>query len=456
MGTPIAWFRPTVRISFAAIVLVAACSPAPSQSTMQQSPPPLSPLDAFTGSFRLETGQVITGGAFVEDGQEFLLYLDVEGLATGGLFRQTGPTRFQSVVPPDVFQVEFGTPVDGSVNDLTWTQAGAAPVSGSRVFPHSIEPVSFESADGTTLYGDLLLPRCAGPHPVIVGGHGSGNVNRYAGMYTTYFLQRGMGVLRYDKRGFVTGGNAHSEPDLEDLAEDVAAAARFAAIRPDVEADRLGVLGTSQGGWVAPAAASATPEIRYLVVRAGPGVNDSETYLHERRYELRAEGLAGEDLDRAMALQRAIHGIAMAGEPISATDDVVAPYLDEPWYETAFGEGPISGRWSARWWGWMQRNFAVDPVPFVERFDGPVLWFLGEKDENVPLVSSRAALQRAFAASAGDDHELVVLEDANHGFLVERPGEPVRFSDGFFGRLGDWLSERGFDDPGCWADGSGD
>jgi alpha-beta hydrolase superfamily lysophospholipase len=142
----------------------------------------------------------------------------------------------------------------------------------------------------------------------------------------------------------------------------------------------------------------------------------------------------------------------MRGEPISATDALVRPHLAASWYRTAFGEGPISGRWSAQWWGWAQRNLAVAATPDLERFEGPVLWFLAELDENVPLVSTRAALERAFAASAGDDHEIVVLEGALHSFLVPSPDGPPRFSRGFFQRMGDWMTERGLSGETCPGD----
>lgn len=92
-------------------------------------------------------------------------------------------------------------------------------------------------------------------------------------------------------------------------------------------------------------------------------------------------------------------------------------------------------------------------IPHLERFAGPVLWFLAEQDENVPLVSTRAALERAFAAAPGTDHEVVVLEGALHSFLIATPEGPPRFASGFFDRMAAWMGERGFSDAACWAGG---
>ena len=156
---------------------------------------------------------------------------------------------------------------------------------------------------------------------------------------------------------------------------------------------RAGYWGSSQGGWVAPLAATKV-EPDFLVVRVGPGVSELEAHVHETRQEARQEGLAGLALDHASSLSREIYGLAVAGEPLSATDALVTPYLDQSWYQTAFGAGLVSGRWSQRWWRWAQANMAVEPGPSLRQLDLPILWFLAENDENVPLVASRAALER--------------------------------------------------------------
>jgi pimeloyl-ACP methyl ester carboxylesterase len=140
----------------------------------------------------------------------------------------------------------------------------------------------------------------------------------------------------------------------------------------------------------------------------------------------------------------------MAGDPISRADEIAAPFVGEAWYRAAFGDGPISARWSDLWWRWVGENFAISPVPFLERLDLPVLWFLAEDDENVPLVPSWIALRAAFAASPGEDETLVVIPDANHAFLVEEPDGGLHYARGFFERKRAWLAERGMSREGCF------
>lgn len=431
----------------ASVLVILLLGPASASTVVAQCKP-----DAFDGSFRLETGEVITGGYFVEEGVGSFTYLDTDGLEKAGLFGRIDDNVLQSVVPDDNIEITFLAEDDCRFDRLTWKERGEEPVRGERVYPHETRDVNFTSADGTELSGRVLLPRCSGPHPLVVYVHGSGPVDRHNGHYQTFLLQHGVGVLAYDKRGYTADPGAFRRPDMVSLAADAAAATRYAATVPGVDTDRIGLFGTSQGGWTAPPAAVEVDEVSFMILRAGAAGTEFEAHVHEKRQEFRESGLEGLSLDYAVDLLREIYGLAVKGEPLGATDRIVAPYLDEPWYHTAFGDGPISDRWSPAWWQWAQRNFPVSAIPYVERFDGPVLWFLGEKDENVPLVTTRAALDRAFDAAPGDDHEIVVIEDAPHSFLIPGPAGSLRYAEGFFNRVGAWLRERGLADPGCWDD----
>ncbi len=97
----------------------------------------------------------------------------------------------------------------------------------------------------------------------------------------------------------------------------------------------------------------------------------------------------------------------------------------------------------------MGGNFGVASAPDVARYPGPVLWFLGERDEAVPFVATRAALERAFAASPGDDQRVVVVADAPHSFLIPSDDGPPRYAEGVFSGMAEWLETRGFSGPGC-------
>lgn len=424
------------------LALILCSVPAPAQGAGPDG------VEALDGSFRLQTGEVVTGGYMVEGGA-FWVYMDTGGLERGGLFNRAGDTLVSRMPPNGAVRIVFHRGPNGRYDHLTWTEDGQD-INGDRVFPHVSRPVHYTSPDGTELRGRLLTPRCPGPHPAVVMVHGSGPANRYGGTFHMFLLKRGMAVLAYDKRGYTSDPAAWHEPDLAEMSADAAASVEFLARLPEIDAHRVGLWGSSQGGWTVPPAAVAAPHAAYMILRAGAALTEAETNLHEIRQELPAEGLHGLDIDNAIDLRREIYRLAMDGAPVSAADSLVAPYLSESWYRTAFGDGPISAVWSARWWDWAQRNLAVESASSVARFDGPVLWFLGERDEAVPFVATRAAVERAFARAPGNDHELVTVPGASHSFLVQQEDGSLRYAGGVFDRMEEWLAVRGFTDESCW------
>lgn len=394
------------------------------------------------GSFELESGTVVTGGRFVEraGGGEVFLFMDTEKLETGGVFIRDGAASFVSVVPPDgQIRIALAETKPGEPDAIVWKEEGRPALRGRRVHPHVEQTIRFESKDGTALDGRLLVPDGPGPHPLVVVVSGSGPATRYGGPFETFFVQLGMAVLSYDKRG--VGQPEWREPDFASLAEDAATAVRFGRSHPSIDESRVGIFASSQGGWIAPIAASLAP-VDFMIVRVGPGVSNRDSYVHEVRQELRADGLGGLDLDKATALLREALDLAIAKRPIAEADALARPWLDEPWYRKAFGKGPISEIWSQRWWEWIGRNMAIEPAPYLQKYPGPVLWFLAEEDENVPLVASYAALRPAIGERTDGARALVIVPDVAHSFLYRDEAGRQRYTPHFWTTMKRWLEAR--------------
>ncbi|MBC6461035.1 prolyl oligopeptidase family serine peptidase [Actinomadura sp. HBU206391] len=172
--------------------------------------------------------------------------------------------------------------------------AGAA-TSGSIPAPPGLTStdVSFKGFGGLTLHGTVLAP--AKPEPprpgvVLVTGSGAGVPREHLLTEATEFARRGLAVLIYDKRsaGYTTFRRSYSE-----LADDALGAVRALAAQPGVDSAKVGLWGLSEGGWVAPLAASRSADVAFVIVVGGNAMTPIRQQLWNETSSLRREGVSG-------------------------------------------------------------------------------------------------------------------------------------------------------------------
>ncbi|MEO2006559.1 MAG: alpha/beta hydrolase [Candidatus Poribacteria bacterium] len=392
------------------------------------------------GNYELSPGQILTGGPF-EDGQ--ILLMDGANLSAGGVFIPDGPDAYRSIFPPGV-RLGVTRAEDGSVTGIEWQVGDGPPVHAPRVYPHHVEDISFTSSDAK-ISGTLFVPATPGPHPCIVFVHGSGDMDRYMGPWATYFLQFGVATLVYDKRGVGASTGDWRGSSFETLAADAVAAVEFLTSRTDIDPTRIGLHGSSEGGWVTPIAAASCPAVSFLIVRAGPGEPAPKTVLHEMVWDRREKNLTDDELSKVLDLTSEIFDAARAGQDWTSLDSLIDPARGTEWYSKAHGTGRPRGA-SERYWGFTVANANIDPTAYLRELHIPILWFLAELDENVDSAASEPLLRAAFAAAPTDDHDLRVLAGANHAFFVVTDGVPA-YTTGYWSAMAEWLQARGFTAP---------
>jgi len=166
------------------------------------------------------------------------------------------------------------------------------------------ESIRFHS-DGFTLAGTLYMPNGAGPHPAVVLFHGSGPAGRLD-VPAQWFAHHGVAALTYDKRGVgESTGNWHDVAFMT-LCDDGLAAIQLLKARPDIDKKRIGVWGLSQGGWLAPLAASRSNDIAFVIAVSGPGVSPGEQMIFFYLRELINGGMPKAQAEEASALRREV------------------------------------------------------------------------------------------------------------------------------------------------------
>ena len=305
-------------------------------------------------------------------------------------------------------------------------------VAGRRV-DFDVQDVRFESGSAS-LAGRLIMPKGKGPVPLIVLVHGSEQTSARA----TYSLQRqfpgeGVAAFVYDKRGTGESQGIYTH-DYHVLAMDAAAALRAARRLAGPRAGRVGFQGSSQGGWVAPLAATLTP-IDFVIVGYGLAVSPLDEDREAVELDMSRHGFGAAETRKALEVAAAAHAIVFSGfrSGYAELDAARAKYSAEPWFR--FLRGNVTGillpapHESIRAQGpvlfaGIQPDY--DPLPVLRRLDTPQLWILGAEDIDAPVGETLRRL-RALRQS-GRPIAAVVYPHAEHGmyeFETDAQGERV-------------------------------
>jgi len=316
---------------------------------------------------------------------------------------------------------------------LRGDSAGRRQARRSVEYPFDQFEVRFAN-DSVVLGGLLMVPRVrklVGPTghrlhevplrlPAAVVIHGSGDSDRdnvWAFTIAQWLARAGIVTLFPDKRGAGASGGDWHTASFADLAEDALAAVAVLRQRPEVDSARIGLVGLSQGGWIAPLAASRRRDVAFVVDVSGAAVTPFQQMRHELEQDLARAGLPPEQIatvvrlgERALAYSRS-HG----DEEWSAYAERLAELSAGPLQAVAaeFPQGRDDWRWD--WW---PRMGDFDPVPVWAGLTEPCLVLYGSEDEhdNVPVDESVRRLQHALNPPVHPEHVIRVFDGTGHAF----------------------------------------
>jgi len=236
----------------------------------------------------------------------------------------------------------------------------------------------------------------------------------------------GIGVVTFDRRG---EGESTGEATRGRFEEQVADAL---AVVDAVDAKRVGLWGVSQGGWIAPLAATRSNRVAFLVLIASTGVSPGEQMMYANAEQLRRAGYGEDVVKDALDLRRrfedSVHGRPVNEEQLKA--DLLAG-LDEPWWSHMYlPPGLLDEEGRAVW----IEEMDFDPRPIFAQIRVPALLFFGEDDGWTPVGPSVEAWHEA----RGGDAEIVVIPGASHELTLP----DGTLSPEYERKLVDWLAEK--------------
>ena len=365
------------------------------------------------------------------------------GLKLGDVTFADGVLRFSLRQANGAFEGRLnaaGTEIAG-----TWTQGGALPLVLKKVekltkparpqepqppFPYRSEHVAIVNAAGmVVLDGTLTAPEGNGPFPAVVLITGSGAQNRDEELLghkpflvlADHLTRNGIAVLRYDDRGVGKSTGNFASATSEDFAGDAWAAWQVLSARPDVDRKRVGLLGHSEGGLIAPMLAAAHPEIAFVVMLAGTGVTGDQVMLAQAEAIMKASGAPEATVAANTSLQKQVFAILREETSMARIAERVGAI---PAGSKEASAALVKQSASP----WLRYFVLHDPAPALAGIRCPVLAINGELDLQVLPGQNVPAIEAALKKGGNKDHTVLRLPGLNHLLQTAKTGLPAEYA----------------------------
>ncbi|PTL79541.1 S9 family peptidase [Vitiosangium sp. GDMCC 1.1324] len=314
--------------------------------------------------------------------------------------------------------------------------------------------VSFENG-AIHLAGTLTIPSPAAARPpvaILITGSGPQDRNeevfglRVFELLAQALARDGIATLRFDDRGVGQSTGDFLAATTADFATDVEAAIRFLQTRTDVDPTRLGLIGHSEGGLIAPMVAVRNPSVAFIVLLAGPGQPMDALLLSQIDRIGRAEGHPAEQTRREQEVTSQALALLRQGKDLSTLEGALGSLCGE---RCTTREATAAFVKSERWQmetPWFRFLSAYDPQPTLRKVRCPVLALGGNLDTQVPSDLNLPLLRRALAEAKNPSVAVEEIPRMNHVLQAAKTGAvseyatlPKTLEPAVARRIGAWL-----------------
>ncbi len=292
-------------------------------------------------------------------------------------------------------------------------------------FPYREENITFKNTrDQVLLAGTLTLPLKATNFPTIILISGSGPQNRNAEIFghqpflviADYLSRHGIGVLRFDDRGVGDSEGDFSAATSLNFAEDVRAAVTYLKSRTDIAPDKIGLIGHSEGGMIAPLVASTPNTVSFIILLAGPGLPGKELMLLQKATMEKASGVPAPMIERGQFVMGGAYDQILRTDVNDPTrKDSLITYFRAS-YNNLLPEDQLHRLADQLSSPWMMNFIQHDPAPILQKIQIPVLALNGEKDLQVPAEENLAAIEAALKQGGNSTFSTKQFPNLNHLF----------------------------------------
>ncbi len=330
-------------------------------------------------------------------------------------------------------------------------------------FPYNSEDISFQNvADSIKFAGTLTLPRSTGPFPAVVLISGSGAQDRNEEIFqhkpfmviADFLTRRGIAVLRVDDRGVGGSEGNISESTTKDFAGDVHSAMLYLKTRKQIDSARIGLIGHSEGGIVAPLVAADYRDVAFIVMMAGTGLPGEDILYAQGELILKANGSTNTEITKSRNIQEKLFTIVKSSEDEDVIEKKLYKYIDQQINElsdeerSAIGniENHIQNQMRQINNPWFRFFLTHDPRPALKQVECPVLAINGELDLQVPALQNIEAIKMALKQGKNPPVTTKIFPGLNHLFQTAKTGSPAEYgiieetiNPAVLKKIGDWI-----------------
>lgn len=318
------------------------------------------------------------------------------------------------------------------------TEIKPKPQTPQPPFSYNSEDVEYNNADSSIHFGaTFTYPKTGAPFTTVILITGSGQQDRDEtilnhkpfAVIADYLTKNGYAVLRVDDRGMgqTTAGNLQNATSA-DFAKDVEAGLAFLKTRKEVDKNKTGMIGHSEGGLIEDIVASRNNDITFIIMLGGPGTKGSVLLADQAAAILQAEGISKEATDAYMPLYKTILQNAIEKDSASAIAASINAF--DEWKKTVNAKnmevlgfkndsdaykmiGSMTNRFSTPWFKYFLNT---DPTDFIKQLRCKVLALNGSKDIQVLPQQNLAGINAALKKSKSKKYETKELPGLNHLF----------------------------------------
>lgn len=359
--------------------------------------------------------------------------------------------------------IEYTGTLQGKTIDGTFKQAGQKfslqltpgkvtlkkrnrPQEPKAPFPYQIEEVSFlNPVEKNKLTGTLTLPEGKGPFPAAILISGSGQQNRDSEVFghkpfwviADYLTRNGIAVLRFDDRGVDGSEGDLEQATSENFADDVRGGIEFLLKRKDIHPKKIGLIGHSEGGMIAPIAASKSKDVSWMILMAGLGSSGEQVLMDQTELISRASGIEDEMIQLTLSTNKSLYDVVKNASNPEEKKEQLTLLLTETFDtnpETAsltdVQKNQLMNAQLAMLESlWFAYFLQYNPEKFLSGFKKPVLVINGTLDLQVPYEANTRGIQQALEKGGNKQVTVRIFENMNHLFQYAKTGNISEYEE---------------------------